>query len=160
MVVWDRELYLLEASRQLEDHIFNKPVQQHVTSAVSQLISAKDLPSTAKLLVQPYPDNPSSIFFQKSTRPILLAAQLCQRSRPTERISEYLDYILQPLVQNLSSYVKDSTHALNILSDLNSKPSFNPHLLFTLDVVSLYTSIPHSDGLKALNFFLDSRLLQ
>ena len=135
--------------------------QQHVSSAVSLLISAKDLPSTAKLLVQPHPRQPLFYLLPKihkansPGRPIVSAV-----SCPTERIFEYLDYVLQPIVQKLSSYVKDSTHALNILSDLNSKPSFNPHLFFTLDVVSLYTSIPHSDGLKALNFFLDSRLLQ
>lgn len=30
--------------------------------------------------------------------------------------------------------------------------------LFILDIYSLYTSIPHSEGLKALKFFLDRRI--
>ena len=27
---------------------------------------------------------------------------------PTEKISEYLDYVLQPIVQKLTSYIKDT----------------------------------------------------
>ena len=59
-------------------------------------------------------------------------------------------------MQTLPSYVKDTNHALNIFSSLSLSPDKTYHL-FLLDVVSLYTSIPHADGLAALSFFLDQR---
>ena len=70
-------------------------------------------------------------------RPIVSAC-----SCPTEHISEYLDAVLQPLVQSLPTYIKDSTHALNLIEDINQTPNFKPKYLFTMDVTSLYTCIP------------------
>ena len=78
-------------------------------------------------------------------------------SCPTEHISEYLDAVLQPLVQSLPTYVKDSTHALNLIDGVNQNQNFEPKYLFTMDVTSLYTCIPHSDELKALKHFLNKR---
>ena len=78
-------------------------------------------------------------------------------SCPTEHISEYLDAVLQPLVQLLPTYVKDSTNVLNLIEDINQNQNFEPKYLFTMDVTSLYTCIPHSDGLKALKHFLSKR---
>ena len=71
-------------------------------------------------------------------------------SCPTEHISEYLDAVQQPLVQSLPTYIKDSTHALNLIEDINQTPNFEPKYLFTMDLTSLFTYIPHSAGLKAL----------
>ena len=75
-------------------------------------------------------------------------------------ISEYLDAVLQPLVQSLPTYVKDSTQALIFIENINPNPNFKPNYLLTIDVTSLYTCIPHSDGLKALEHFLNKRTTQ
>ena len=85
--------------------------------------------------------------FNNPGRPIVSAC-----SCPTEYISEYLDAVLQPLVQSLPTYIKDSIHALNLIEDINQTPNFEPKYLFTMDVTSLYTFIPHSDGLRAQTF--------
>ena len=55
------------------------------------------------------------------------------------------------------TYTKDSTHALNLIEDTNRNQNFEPKYLFTMDVTSLDTCIPHSDGLKALQYFLNDR---
>ena len=78
-------------------------------------------------------------------------------SSPTEHISEYLDAVRQPLVQSLPTYVKDSTHALNLKEGINQNQNPEPKYLFTMDVTSLYTCIPRSDGLTALKHFLNKR---
>ena len=83
-------------------------------------------------------------------RPIVSAC-----SCPTERISAFLDMILQPYVKLLPTYVKDTNHALTLFDQYTFSDS-NPRILFTMDVSSLYTSIPHADGLRALRHFLDS----
>ena len=79
-------------------------------------------------------------------------------SCPTELISSYLDKIMAPIVRSLTSYVKDSQHALQILSDFNFLGE--DKLIFTMDIASLYTVIPNADGLLALKHFLIYALLR
>ena len=84
-------------------------------------------------------------------RPIVFS-----NSHPTERISQFVDHHLQPLVTKLPSYIKDTTHFLNKLNSIGQLP--NGVLLLTLDVASLYTNIPHNDGIQACSDFLDKRV--
>ena len=63
--------------------------------------------------------------------------------------------ILSPLVEQQPIYVKDSNHAINILSTFHFQGEHC--FLFSMDVKSLYTSIPQEDGLIALRHFLDQR---
>ncbi|XP_045174540.2 uncharacterized protein LOC123535851 [Mercenaria mercenaria] len=80
-------------------------------------------------------------------RPIVSAC-----NSPTDNISKYLDYVLQPHMQSLPSYVKDTTDFLSKLK--NCSLSSNSYLV-TLDVTSLYTNIPHDEGIEACRFFLN-----
>ena len=73
----------------------------------------------------------------------------------TEHISEYLDHHLNPLVSQSRSYVKDTNHFLSRLSKLGKIPE--GALLCTVDVVGLYPSIPHGEGLEAIREALDRR---
>ena len=74
---------------------------------------------------------------------------------PTELIATYLDAITTPLVQNLPSYVKDTKHMLRITDSFRFHGEHN--YVFTMDVKSLYTTIPNKDGLLALTHFLNKR---
>ena len=76
-------------------------------------------------------------------------------SHPTERISQFVDYHLKPLVQTTQSFIKDTTHFLHKLEQLGQLP--NNAFLVTLDVSSLYTNIPHNQGIDACRHFLDTR---
>ena len=66
----------------------------------------------------------------------------------TENISAFLDHHLQPLAQNVNSYIKDTNDFLKKLRDLPNLPE--DFLLCTVDVVGLYPNITHDDGLAAL----------
>ena len=72
-------------------------------------------------------------------------------------MSAYLDSIFQALVTNLEIYIKDTSHALNIFSEV-VRLTNKPISLFLLNVTSLYTSIPHAVGLKAVKYFLNTRI--
>lgn len=52
---------------------------------------------------------------------------------------------------NLQSFVRDSSHILEILSHYVWQPRYR---WLSLDVASLYTSIDHTHGLRAVNYFL------
>ena len=86
-------------------------------------------------------------------RPIVSAV-----SCPTSQIVSYLDSIFTSINQQLPTYVKDTSHALRLFKEFR----FNGpnRFLFTMDVKSLYTCIPHADGLIALKFFLEQRSKQ
>ena len=77
----------------------------------------------------------------------------------SEKISKLVDHWLQKSVTNLPSYIKDSTHMLNIIQEWNLLYGpFPAHSkLITIDVVGLYTNIPHEDLETAVRHFLSDR---
>ena len=82
-------------------------------------------------------------------RPIVSAT-----SHPTEHISQFENAQLNPLVPKLPSYIKDTTHFPRKLDDLKELPPGS--LLVTLDISSLYTNIPHKEGIEACRKALNS----
>ena len=62
---------------------------------------------------------------------------------------------MTPIVKSLRSYIKDSQHALEIFRDFNFLSE--DKLIFTMEISSLYTVIPNSEGLQALRYFFDQR---
>ena len=66
----------------------------------------------------------------------------------TENISGFIDEILQPHVKSLDSYVKDTADFLRKLQNVPHVPK--EAFLVKLDVTSLYSNIPHNDGIKAI----------
>ena len=80
---------------------------------------------------------------------------ISSNGHPTERISQFVDFHLKPLVQMLPSYIKDTTHFLLQLQNLGPLP--DNAILVTLDVSSLYTNIPHKEGIEACRHFLNTR---
>ena len=66
---------------------------------------------------------------------------------PTANLSHFMTYILQPLAENLPTYIRDTKHFLNTLEKIPSLPA--GALLVTADVTSLYTNIPHEEGIEA-----------
>ena len=77
--------------------------------------------------------------------------------RPTEHLSKLVDHWLQPVVQQLPSYIKDTTHFLRIVEEWkeNYEPLPQDALIVTIDVVGLYTNIPHGDVGPAIQSALD-----
>ena len=77
---------------------------------------------------------------------------------PTVSICKFWDIILSPLVQELPSFIKDTPQFLKIINDFEFSANANHKpLLFTMDVFSLYTSIPYDVALKASRHFRDKR---
>ena len=88
----------------------------------------------------------------ESFRPIISG-----NGHPTEAISILIDYLLQPYSTRNPFYLKDSTQLLNILTGLATirqatTPIGQPEvvddttLLFSLDVVGMYTNIPLTEA--------------
>ena len=71
----------------------------------------------------------------------------------TEHISSHVDSILQNFLDKIPSFHKDTTDFLCELNDITHLVTPDS-LLVTMDVNSLYTNIPHSDGVEACRSFL------
>ena len=73
---------------------------------------------------------------------------------PTERISSFVDRLIQPIAQQQESYLKDSTDFINFIE----KPKLPKNaILASMDVTSLYTNMPQEEGIttvcKAFEYF-------
>ena len=65
----------------------------------------------------------------------------------TEKISKFVDLLIQPLVPSLPSYVQDTTDFIRKIGEIKNLPQDT--ILATLDVSSLYTNIPNQEGISA-----------
>ena len=165
-VVWQRDLYTAEAEKQLSDETAyvelpgnpTREIQNLVKNTVTSLISQEHLPNSAKALIHPCPQISNFYLLPKihktgnPGRPIVSS-----HSCPTVLISEYIDSVLSPLVSKLPSFVQDTPHFLRLIQDFEFPDGPGERLLFTMDVSSLYTSIPHHAALKAMRHYLDQR---
>ena len=159
VVIQNREDYIKEGLRQLSDRKFYRLQEDNLTEihsksisdAVNSMVASKEISlKTAEYLIL---ENPRTAKFyllpkiHKNTLPPpgrpIVSANEC----PSERISQFVDHFIQPLVTKIPSYLRDSSHLINILG--NSKIS-NDAILCTLDVTSLYTNIPNDEGINAV----------
>ena len=120
----------MHASKEIDDNCF-----QYLTHSNGRTAMFYMLPKIHKKLQNP------------SGRPIVSG-----NSCPTEKISQLVDFFLQPHVKQLPSYIKDTTHFLNKLDNLGRIPA--NAILVTLDVAGLYTNIPNYEGLEAARLAL------
>ncbi len=152
--------YIREAEHQLSDTKFYKKEDTNLTHEFNKDVKKElDLMFLngeigEKCYNYLYVENPRTALFYllpkihkgilpPPGRPIL-SANDC----PTERISEFVDFFLRPLVEKLPSYIKDTTDLIVKLAALGTPP---PNcLLVTLDVVALYPNIPILGGMRAI----------
>lgn len=164
VVVWRKDLYRAEAERQLSDtssyQLLEKDQSSNhqtiIKSTVTGFIKKKELPNNAVNLINTAPRTAEFYMLPKIHKPNIPGRPIISaHSCPTALISQYLDDVMRPMVESLPTYVKDSSHALRIFDTFKFNGDTN--FVFTMDVSSLYTSIPHDAGLKALRHFLDQR---
>ena len=163
ITVWRKDLYVQEAKRQLEDKTSYseiatstvKPDNTLIRKTIKSAIEEGHLPTEAINAVKTEPKESSFYLLPKihktntPGRPIVSACAC-----PTVIISDVIDKILQPLVSTLPTYIKDTNDTLRLLESFSLPNDCLERHIFTLDIVSLYTSIPHSDGLQALKHYL------
>ena len=63
---------------------------------------------------------------------------------PTEKLSSFVDKLLQPIVQQQKSYLKDITDFINYRENTKVPEDV---ILVSMDVTSFYTNIPQEEGI-------------
>ena len=160
VVILDTAAYIAKAERQLSDPNFYSrqdcdltPVHNSMVQQVLSDMLARDEidQSCHNFLYQKEPKTPRFYTLpkiHKSTQPPPGHPILSANQSPTEQISAFVDYFLKPTIPYQRSYVKDTTHFLQILQGIPPLPP-ESHLV-TLDVTSLYTNIPNKEGIRAV----------
>ena len=92
-------------------------------------------------------DKANSLNIRPPYRPVVSSKRTL-----TEHISGYVDFILQPLLHNIHSLITDTNDFFRNLNDINH--FITPEsTMITMDVNTLYTNIPHTDGINACRSF-------
>ena len=165
VAVWGKLDYLAEAENHLKDNNTYQDVKFRDDDLVKlveksyqmfkQLLSKQNI-SSSDFKYLSYNYNKSTNLGKMDLLPKIYKRLENVQGRPvisncvtrTEKVSEFLDYHLKPTMQSAKSYIKDTSVFLRKLNDLG-KLRENA-ILVTTDVVGLYPSIPHADGLEAL----------
>ncbi|CAN7986166.1 unnamed protein product, partial [Ixodes hexagonus] len=152
----DTSMYKTEALRQLSDINFYKALTQdptaEFTTSVTRILTRlrKDEEIDGHLLNFLTPKNckPGRFYLLPKIhkpgnpgRPIVSS-----NGTVTENLSSFVDYLIKDLPETFASYVKDTNHFLQIIAEINLPQNAS---LVTLDVSSLYTNIPHAEGIQA-----------
>ena len=165
VVIWDRNYYLKEAEKQLTDrstYLETKVIEKDLVNLVEQ--SNKMFENLQrKSVIQEREKNYFKFNFKKATnlgklhllpkihkglsnvpgRPVISNC-----GTPTEKVSEFPDYQLQPIMKKNNSYIKDTGDFLEKLRATGEIPK--GAILVTADVMGLCPSIPHDEGSKVL----------
>ena len=182
VVIQDVKLYIKEAERQLHNTENHRPLTNDPTKINNDTVNKTVKRFQKEHLIKDQvgerlkTQNPiTPRFYTKSKihkewtpgRPVISSAS-CHSSK----ISEYVDYHLQPIVWEIPTYIKETSDFLRKLKSTTEVPE--NFYLVTLDVKSLDTSTPNSardkssknipwklyeegNSHKGNNYFLSSR---
>lgn len=166
MVILNKVDYEKEVFRQLNDETFYRRLQKDPTADFSNSLKISIREGLAldyinkylsEYLYNQFPRVP--VFnilpkvhkpgFPPAGRPIVAAQGYLH-----EPTSKYVDWLLQPFVTKMPTFIRDTTDFIRKVEG-----TFIPEeaLLISLDVVSLYTNIPHNELRNVLQGVLDSR---
>ncbi|XP_077134800.1 uncharacterized protein LOC143788791 [Ranitomeya variabilis] len=166
IVLWPHNLYVGEAHRQLDNPKYyhklpSDPTGVYSVKLRSLLDRALDLgiinkgerdfiwvkhPTTSTFYMLPKLHKNISV---PPGRPIVSSiGSLC------EKACTYIDFFLQPLVLELPSYIRDTSHFITSIQGITMAQD---EIMVTCDVESLYSNIDHNHGLQAVLFFLDQQ---
>ena len=90
----------------------------------------------------------------QTRKPSTSNSTVSSNDHPTEILSQFVDYYLQPLIKPTNSFIKDTTDFLTKLKQLGHLP--NNAFGVTLDVSSPY-DISHNEGIDARRHFLNTK---
>ena len=158
IVIIDVNDYLNEAHRQLKDEGFYTELPHNPTSKQGDIIN-KAIESFIKEkliseqlgnhLMNANPTTPHLYFRPKihkannPGRPIVSSI-----NSHSAKISHFVDIHLQPIDNGIKSHIKDTTDFINKIEKILNLPELA--ILVTMNVKSLFTNIPHAEGINAV----------
>jgi hypothetical protein len=155
------EDYITEAERQLHDTTFYKKCSEDLTpkhiaqiiGILSKVLEKQEITEKVFKHLSPLGSRtPRFYFLPKIHKKVVKGRPIISGNGcPTEKISQFVDEHIKHIVPLLPSYIKDTTDFVKMIESL---PTVCKNaVLVTMDVSSLYTCIPHDEGIKAVAEF-------
>ena len=158
IVIMNRDSYLKKVYDHLNDHKYyaklttdpTKDLITNINSFIETAVNHYLLSENTAKFITPTTNQRIPLFYilpkihKKDIpgRPIVSAI-----NSVTENMSEFLNLCIQPLLPKLRSYIKDTKHFVSLMTKL---PKQNKGvILVSADITSLYTNIPHNEGIEA-----------
>ena len=163
IVIWKKEDYIKEGERQLSNQIHYQRLEDSNRTIKKFIKEVQE--DLAYLLTNNFIDEDThKILFRKTPRisNLYLLPKIHKKNNPgrpiinsigslTETMSALVDEILRKYSVLAKSYIKDTSHFLQVITKLKISPG---DILATVDVTALYTNIPHQDGINKVLSFL------
>ena len=164
VVVMDKDRYINESKRQLGDENVYKQLNEDsrdedytdLQDLVERMLAAGILTEDQSSYILPDKFDPGRMYLLPKVhklgvpgRPVISGC-----GSLTENLSDVVDHLIKHLIPSIPSYLRDTFDFLEKIRSIDSLPG--DALLVTVDVVALYPSIPHDDGIKCLASFLRS----
>lgn len=157
--------YVAEANRQLSNTTFYRPIDRPPAAVRAKMNQLLRHLLQRKFITRREYNHFRPAAMNRDTRSFKLLPKLHKNTWPdphmppgrpivsdvksiSRNTSELIDFFLKPLCAKLPSHLRDTQHLVAILRETSISSS---SLLFTLDVESLYTSIPIDEGLEAVS---------
>ena len=156
-VIMNKSNKIQEAEVQLENREHYKPLeapmvnmtQTKVNQIIDKLHRGKYIDDMTKKWLAQTPSPPRIPVFYTLTKihkPVPVGRPIISGcDGPTEKISSFVDTLLQPIAQKQQSYIKDTTDFISFIE--NTKIGQDTTLV-AMDVSSLYTNIPQEEGIE------------
>ena len=172
-VILNKLDYVFECNRQLSDSNIYRPLDHSFSTnnvklfnnCLRKMLADKEISKTQFLkLSTKTEDIHTRIFYilPKIHKPLnnWTVKEVIPTGRPiigntcTEdtAICKYIDSFLQPIVSKQKHILSNSDHLMHLISNYQCSTST---YLFTLDVASLYTNIPISEGLETVKYYFN-----
>lgn len=154
-MIWQKDDYLEEAYKQLLDNNFyfkiNKDPTKHIQSIILTTIREANVlgdinDKIAEFLLTEFPRVPLFYLLPKIHKGISLTTGrpiVSGRSGLLEPLSQYIDSFLQPIIEEMPFIIKDTKYLVTLIEDMVVNQNTT---LITMDVNSLYTTIPHDEA--------------
>lgn len=158
-VIMNKQDKITEGQTQLDDRKNYMPLEtpmvketsQKVKDLINELHLGNHIDAKTKEWLSQTPNPPRIPVFYTLTKihkPTLTGRPIISGCEgPTERISSFIDHILQPIAKAQKSYLKDTTDFINFIE--RTKVQQNT-ILVSMDVTSLYTNIPQEEGINTV----------
>ena len=179
LVIMNREDYITEANRQLNDSVMIKGTKvnhysktndsiltkqiKQITDVVNEGLNAGYISKkTAKQLI-PAIAKAGKLYLTPKMHKTFLTFPKCRpiisgSGSSTERISWFCDIISKHLVPKMKSYIQDTPDLLRYFEEINNNKSLPQGAKpFALDIKSMYSNIPTNEGLNAFRESLNTR---
>ena len=134
-----------------------KTTQEKVNDLINRLHQGKHIDDMTKKWLLQTPKLPRIPIFYTLTKihkPKLVGRPIISGcDGPTERISSFVDTLLQPIAQKQKSFIKDTT---DFISFIEKTKIGKDTILVSMDVSSLYTNIPQEEGTEIVCKAYDS----